>query len=148
MTRYNFITNRCPQDGACLIGFPTEAAVQMKAQRIFLATQIVLVILGETIVPGAIGIIHPGTINDPMSIPQVLAPDLVKGSNFCMQYMTLDSLGHFSLYLLEGESYMRVRFKSLFDNTPRKILHHQSNIHELKWCKAFPEITIFGVAGE
>ena len=109
-------------------------------------TQVAIIIFGETLAPAAVKV-APMAFGSPSSTPILLAPEFAKGSNFCIQYFIVDGLGKSSLLLLGTESYILDRFKSLFDDTPRKVGRRRSNRYNLNWGEVFPETTILGVAG-
>lgn len=90
--------NRLSKDAAQLGGVPTEAAVEIRLQKLFFACQVVLVFLAETIAPVIPPIVGPA-IADTLATSQLLAQALPTASDFFIQYIILDSFNTHCLLL-------------------------------------------------
>ncbi|CDR40684.1 CYFA0S05e03246g1_1 [Cyberlindnera fabianii] len=125
----------------------TGADVEMDVQRwmfVFLFIHIFLVV---TISSGYTVIVE-GLVNNPVSIPNILATNLPKCSNFFFSYITIRGLSYFGNNLLQNhELFCNSFVYPWIDWTPREKFERLSKVPEYKWGSVYPTFAVLGSIG-
>ena len=111
---------------------------------LFLFVQVFLVV---SIASGAIATLQD-TVSNVQGIPEILAKNLPKASNYFYSYMILQALSTSSGTLLQiGTLIVWYVLARIFDNTARNKWLRQTNLPTITWGSFFPVYTNFACIG-
>jgi calcium permeable stress-gated cation channel len=121
-----------------LAGKPTLSTVELRCHESFFWFQVIQVFLVTTMTSAASTAV-PTIIQNPTSIPSLLAESLPTASNFYVSYIILQGLTFAAAALVQvtGLILFYVLGK-LLDTTPRKMYNRWSNLSNLGWGTVFP----------
>jgi hypothetical protein len=120
---------------------PTGEQVELDVQRhlfLFLFVQVFLII---TISSGVTSFISE-TLQNPTSVPRLLASDLLKASNFFLSFVILQGLATSGGWLLQLDKLLKYLWTNrFFDLTPRDRFRLMSTIHPIEIGSTYPVVT-------
>ncbi len=129
-----------------LAGFQGSKTGSQKSERVqsyyffFLFVQVFLVV---SIASGAIATLQD-TVNNVQGVPQTLAKNLPKASNYFFSYMILQALSTSSGTLLQvGTLFVWYILARILDNTARSKWARQTTLPTITWGSFFPVYTNF-----
>lgn len=121
-----------------LAGKPTLSAVELRCHESFFWFQVLQVFLVTTLTSAASSAV-PSIINNPTSIPSLLATSIPRASNFYVSYIILQGLTFAAgtLVQIAGLVLFYILGK-LLDSTPRKMYNRWYNLAGLGWGTVYP----------
>ncbi|KAK8151807.1 hypothetical protein IWX90DRAFT_490802 [Phyllosticta citrichinensis] len=126
-------------------GVPTRMQVELDLQAywfIFLFVQVFLVV---TLSSGLTNVIQQ-IANSPLSVPQILAQNLPKGSNYFYSYMILQALTSSSMSLSQiAALFQWFILRKILDSTARQKFERAKRLPAISWGVAFALHTNFTV---
>ncbi|KAI1439734.1 DUF221-domain-containing protein [Annulohypoxylon stygium] len=129
-------------------GSPTNTAAELRVQKWYYIFQVTQVFLVTAVFSGAAPAAQElmDRVKDPTSVPELLARQLPKASNFYLTYFIIqgttsaaDNLLNYSDLL----SYLVCGY--LFDKTPRQKLSRYTSMKGIAWGKLFPKFANFAI---
>ncbi|KAK3064239.1 hypothetical protein LTS18_008943 [Coniosporium uncinatum] len=130
-----------------LQGKTTGMATELSVQNYFFFFTFVQVFLVVSISSGITATIQE-LINDPLSIPETLANNLPKASNYFFSYMIVQALSVSAGSLLQvGGLLGYFILAPLFDSTARDKWKRKRSLNTIQWGTFFPVYTNFGAIG-
>lgn len=125
----------------------TGAQVELDVQKwmfVFLFIHIFMVVT----ISSGLTVILESLVNNPVSIPNILATNLPKCSNFFFSYLLIRGLSYFGNNLLQ----ILQLFKSIVtnpfrDTTPRRKFIRLTSIPSYKWGSIYPTFAVLGSIG-
>ncbi|ORY87096.1 hypothetical protein BCR37DRAFT_376481 [Protomyces lactucae-debilis] len=132
--------------GGRLQGWPNKSVVSLKVQNMYFLFLFVQVFLVVTISSGVTALIDTAIAN-PSQIPQLLATNLPKASNFFYSYLLLQGISGSAGDLLSLWSLFIFYFNKMSDSTPRSKWKQQNTLRNLTWGTKFPSVTNFAAIG-
>ncbi|KAI1087992.1 DUF221-domain-containing protein [Rostrohypoxylon terebratum] len=129
-------------------GSPTNTAAELRVQKWYYVFQVTQVFLVTAVFSGAAPAAQElmDRVKDPTSVPELLARQLPKASNFYLTYFIIqgttsaaDNLLNYSDLL----SYLICGY--LFDKTPRQKFNRYTSMKGIAWGKLFPKFANFAI---
>lgn len=125
----------------------TGAKVELDVQNwmfIFLFIHVFMVVT----ISSGITVIVESLVNNPVSIPNILARNLPKCSNFFFSYMIIRGLSYFGNNLLQNYELLMNLIVYPFKNwTPRRKFNRLTFIPTYKWGSIYPTFAVLGSIG-
>lgn len=125
----------------------TGAQVELDVQNwmfIFLFIHIFMVVT----ISSGLTVIVESLLNNPVSIPNILARNLPKCSNFFFSYMIIRGLSYFGNNLLQNYQLLKNIIIYPFSNwTPRRKFERLTFIPSYKWGSIYPTFSVLGSIG-
>jgi hypothetical protein len=132
---------------AGLTGTTTAGERELLVQNFYFAFVFVQLFLVVSISTGITTAIQ-GLINNPISVPQVLAENLPKAANYFYSYMILQALSISSGTLLQIGAVIVIVFLRFLDTTPREKVSRVLSRPGINWGTMIPVYTNFGAIGK
>ncbi|KAL9014700.1 MAG: hypothetical protein Q9173_000649 [Seirophora scorigena] len=133
---------------AVLVGAPTRSKRELITQDFYFTFLFVELVL-LTAVSSSVVKIVPLIIDNPVSIPTLLATNVPTSANYFFNYLIVQSLGFSGSILFQ---YLRILYISLiwpcFTQTPREEAWLQTTIPHQMWGNVYSLFTNFAVIGE
>jgi hypothetical protein len=129
-----------------MAGAVSQQEVELKTQSWYFAFQVIQVFLVTTFSSGA-STIATQIIQNPTSVPILLAQNLPKASNFYISYFVLFGLASSSRLLFNVQGLLKFSVGRILKNTPRKQFEHYINMSHLNWGSEYPKWTNLAVIG-
>ncbi|KAI8964160.1 DUF221-domain-containing protein [Daldinia sp. FL1419] len=129
-------------------GSPTNTAAELKVQRWYYIFQVTQVFLVTAVFSGAAPVAAQlmERAKDPTSIPELLARQLPKASNFYLTYFIIQGTTSAADNLLNYSDLLSYLFYDyFFDNTPRKKFGRYTSMKGIAWGKLFPKFANFAI---
>lgn len=125
----------------------TGAEIELDVQNwmfVFLFIHIFMVVT----ISSGLTVIVENLLNNPVSIPNILATNLPKCSNFFFSYLLIRGLSYFGNNLLQNlqllKSFLITPFK---DISPRRKFNRLTSIPSYKWGSIYPTFAVLGSIG-
>ncbi|KAI0261640.1 hypothetical protein BC834DRAFT_895208 [Gloeopeniophorella convolvens] len=126
---------------ARLEGIPQRTGVELSLMDRFFLFQVINGFLVVTLASGLIAAL-PGLVNDPSSVPTLLAQNLPKSSTFFLTYVLLQGLSGTAGGFLQVVPLVLYYVKiTLLGSTPRSVYRIKYSPRASKWGTLFPTIT-------
>ncbi|KAK6953517.1 hypothetical protein Daesc_005822 [Daldinia eschscholtzii] len=123
-------------------GSPTNTAAELKAQKWYYIFQVTQVFLVTTVFSGAAPVAAQlmEKAKDPTSIPELLAKQLPKASNFYLTYFIIQGTTSAADNLLNYSDLLSyLLYDYFFDKTPRQKFNRYTSMKGIAWGKLFPK---------
>ncbi|CCH41216.1 putative membrane protein [Wickerhamomyces ciferrii] len=125
----------------------TGAQVEVDVQNWMFIFSFIHIFMVVTISSG-LTVIVEGLVNNPVSIPNILARNLPKCSNFFFSYLMIRGFSYFGNNLLQSVQL----FKNLFvyplvDSTPRRKFKRLASVPVYHWGSVYPTFAVLGSIG-
>ncbi|KAF1992441.1 DUF221-domain-containing protein [Aulographum hederae CBS 113979] len=128
-------------------GHTTGVGSELDVQNYFFAFTFVQVFLVVSVATGITSVIQD-LVSDPLSVPQTLASNLPKASNYFFSYMILQALSASAGNLLQiGALAVNYLLAPILDSTARDKWKRQRNLQSIQWGTFFPIYTNFACIG-
>lgn len=148
LTRYQVLplTNILVRtDVAKASGEATIVTAELQVQAWYYIFQLVQVFLVTALSSSATAFI-PRIINEPHHVPQLLADNIPKSSNFYLTYFIVQGLGSSVKNLMNWSDVLSYLFYDIFVyKTPRDRYKHYTSLKGIGWGKVYPKFTNFAV---
>ena len=125
-------------------GGPTTTVNELQVQRWYYVFQVVQVFLVTAVFSGAAAVASEliERARDPTSIPELLARQLPKASNFYLTYFIIQGTTSAADNLLNYSDLLEVRILGhFFDKTPRQKFARYTSLKGMAWGKVFPKVS-------
>lgn len=130
-------------DVAKISGEPTTVTAELQVQAWYYIFQLVQVFLVTALSSSATAFI-PKIINEPHHVPQLLADNIPKSSNFYLTYFIVQGLGSSVKAIMNWSDLFWYIFFDLFVyKTPRDKFNHYTSLKSIGWGKVYPKFTNF-----
>ncbi|KAI1476078.1 DUF221-domain-containing protein [Daldinia eschscholtzii] len=129
-------------------GSPTNTAAELKVQKWYYIFQVTQVFLVTTVFSGAAPVAAQlmEKAKDPTSIPELLAKQLPKASNFYLTYFIIQGTTSAADNLLNYSDLLSYLFYDyFFDKTPRQKFNRYTSMKGIAWGKLFPKFANFAI---
>ncbi|KAI1464924.1 DUF221-domain-containing protein [Daldinia caldariorum] len=129
-------------------GSPTNTAAELKVQKWYYIFQVTQVFLVTTVFSGAAPVAAQlmERAKDPTSIPELLARQLPKASNFYLTYFIIQGTTSAADNLLNYSDLLSYLFCDYFiDKTPRQKFNRYTSMKGIAWGKLFPKFANFAI---
>ncbi|KAI1758457.1 hypothetical protein F4782DRAFT_478172 [Xylaria castorea] len=129
-------------------GGPTNTANELKVQKWFYVFQVTQVFLVTAVFSGAATVASQLVehLQDPTSIPTLLARQLPKSSNYYLTYFIVQGTTSAADNILNYTNLLEYLFyKYLVDETPRQKFNRYTSMKGIAWGKVFPKFTNFAI---
>ncbi|KAI0182784.1 hypothetical protein EV127DRAFT_402005 [Xylaria flabelliformis] len=129
-------------------GGPTTIANELKVQKWFYVFQVTQVFLVTAVFSGAATVASQLAehLQDPASIPTLLARQLPKSSNYYLTYFIVQGTTSAADNILNYTSLLEyLFFDYLVDETPRQKFNRYTSMKGIAWGKVFPKFTNFAI---
>ncbi|OTB12270.1 hypothetical protein K445DRAFT_25843 [Daldinia sp. EC12] len=129
-------------------GSPTNTAAELKVQKWYYIFQVTQVFLVTTVFSGAAPVAAQlmERAKDPTSIPELLAKQLPKASNFYLTYFIIQGTTSAADNLLNYSDLLSYLFYDyFFDETPRQKFNRYTSMKGIAWGKLFPKFANFAI---
>ncbi|KAI1413423.1 DUF221-domain-containing protein [Hypoxylon sp. FL1857] len=129
-------------------GSPTNTAAELKVQRWFYVFQVTQVFLVTAVFSGAAAVVPElmKRVKDPTSVPELLARQLPKASNFYLTYFIIQGTTSAADNLLNYSDLLEYLFYDyFFDKTPRQKFSRYTSMKGIAWGKLFPKFANFAI---
>ncbi|KAI0201688.1 hypothetical protein F4808DRAFT_424770 [Astrocystis sublimbata] len=129
-------------------GGPTNTANELKVQKWAYAFQVIQVFLVTAVFSGAATVASQLAehLQDPTSIPTLLAKQLPKSSNYYLTYFIIQGVTTASDNILNYTNVLSYVFYNHFvDETPRQKFQRYTDMKGIAWGKVFPKFTNFAI---
>ncbi|KAI0395478.1 DUF221-domain-containing protein [Xylariaceae sp. FL0594] len=129
-------------------GGPTTVANELRTQKWNYVFQVTQVFLVTAVFSGAATVASQLAkgIQDPTSIPGLLARQLPKSSNYYLTYFVVQGTTTASDNLLNYSSLLQYLFSDyFFDKTPRQKFKRYTSMRGIAWGKVYPKFVNFAV---
>ncbi|KAI1139198.1 DUF221-domain-containing protein [Hypoxylon sp. FL0543] len=129
-------------------GSPTNTAAELKVQRWFYVFQVTQVFLVTAVFSGAAAVAPElmKRLRDPTSVPELLARQLPKASNFYLTYFIIQGTTSAADNLLNYSDLLEYLFYDhFFDKTPRQKFSRYTSMKGIAWGKLFPKFANFAI---
>ncbi|KAI1268117.1 DUF221-domain-containing protein [Xylariaceae sp. FL1019] len=129
-------------------GSATIPATELKVQTWFYVFQVTQVFLVTAVFSGAATVASQlrEHIEDPTSIPQLLARQLPKSSNYYLTYFIVQGTTSAADNLLNYTDLLQYLFYNYFlDKTPRQKFNRYTSMRGIAWGKVFPKFANFAI---
>ncbi|KAF3765196.1 DUF221-domain-containing protein [Cryphonectria parasitica EP155] len=124
-------------------GEPTTVSAELQVQAWYYAFQIIQVFLVTALSSSATAFI-PKIINEPHHIPQLLADNIPKSSNFYLTYFILQGLASSTKNIMNwSDLFEYVLFEMFIYKTPRDKYQQYTSLKGIGWGKVYPKFTNF-----
>lgn len=124
-------------------GEPTNVSAELQVQAWYYAFQIIQVFLVTALSSSATAFI-PRIINEPYHVPQLLADNIPKSSNFYLTYFILQGLGSSVKTIMNWSDLFEYLFFEVFIyKTPRDKYKQYTSLKGIGWGKVYPKFTNF-----
>lgn len=128
-------------------GVPTGNSLQAGVQVFYFTFLFIQVFFVVTLSSGITSFLS-SVANNPASIPEILAQNLPKASNYFFSYMIVQALGNSAGSLLQVMALVKwFLLAPMVDSTPRQKWRRQTRLQNVKWGQFFPPFTNFAVIG-
>ncbi|OTA55088.1 DUF221-domain-containing protein [Hypoxylon sp. EC38] len=124
-------------------GSPTNTAAELKVQRWFYVFQVTQVFLVTAVFSGATAVASElmERLKNPTSVPELLARQLPKASNFYLTYFIIQGTTSAADNLLNYSDLLEYLFYDyFFDKTPRQKFSRYTSMKGIAWGKLFPKV--------
>ncbi|KAI1653440.1 DUF221-domain-containing protein [Daldinia decipiens] len=124
-------------------GSPTNTAAELKVQRWYYIFQVTQVFLVTAVFSGAAPVAAQllEKAKDPTSIPELLARQLPKASNFYLTYFIVQGTTSAADNLLNYSDLLSYLFYDyFFDKTPRQKFNRYTSMKGIAWGKLYPKV--------
>ncbi|QLQ81078.1 hypothetical protein HG537_0E04330 [Torulaspora globosa] len=121
----------------------TSADMQSDIQHWFFAFLFVHVFLVVTI-SSSLSIVLEKIVNNPVSIPTMLANDLPKSSNFFCSFILVRGLAYSGGNLLQIKELLFEFYYRLSIYTPHRRMKRMESIPTIQWCSVYPIFSVLG----
>jgi hypothetical protein len=132
---------------AGLTGTTTAGERELLVQNFYFAFVFVQLFLVVSIAAGITATLDK-LLNNPISVPQVLAENLPRSANYFFSYMILQALSISSGTLLQIGAVIVIIFLRFLDTTPREKVSRVLSRPGINWGTMIPVYTNFGAIGE
>lgn len=130
-------------DVAKASGEPTSVSAELQVQAWYFAFQIIQVFLVTALSSSATAFI-PKIINEPHHVPELLADNIPKSSNFYLTYFILQGLGSSAKNIMNwSDLFEYILFEMFIHKTPRDKYTQYTNLKGIGWGKVYPKFTNF-----
>ncbi|KAI1645199.1 DUF221-domain-containing protein [Daldinia loculata] len=129
-------------------GSPTNTAAELKVQRWYYIFQVTQVFLVTAVFSGAAPVAAQllERAQDPTSIPELLARQLPKASNFYLTYFIVQGTTSAADNLLNYSDLLSYLFYDyFFDKTPRQKFNRYTSMKGIAWGKLYPKFANFAI---
>ncbi|KAK7985437.1 hypothetical protein PG988_003059 [Apiospora saccharicola] len=129
-------------------GSPTTTANELKVQKWFYIFQVTQVFLVTAVFSGAATVASQlvDRLEDPASIPTLLARELPKSANFYLTYFIIQGTTTAADNLLNYSDLLTyLIYDRLFDKTPRQKFTRFTSMKGIAWGKVFPKFANFTI---
>ncbi|KAI1377913.1 DUF221-domain-containing protein [Hypoxylon crocopeplum] len=129
-------------------GSPTNTAAELKVQRWYYIFQVTQVFLVTAVFSGAAAVSKElmDRVKDPTSVPELLARQLPKASNFYLTYFIIQGTTSAADNLLNYSDLLTYLFYDyFFDKTPRQKFTRYTSMKGIAWGKLFPKFANFAI---
>ncbi|KAI2603734.1 DUF221-domain-containing protein [Hypoxylon sp. NC1633] len=129
-------------------GSPTNTAAELKVQKWYYIFQVTQVFLVTAVFSGAASVAGElmDRVKDPTSIPELLARQLPKASNFYLTYFIVQGTTSAADNLLNYSDLLTYLFYDyFFDKTPRQKFIRYTSMKGIAWGKLFPKFANFAI---
>lgn len=118
-------------------------SAELQVQAWYFAFQIIQVFLVTALSSSATAFI-PKIINEPHHIPQLLADNIPKSSNFYLTYFILQGLGSSAKNIMNwSDLFEYIIFEIFIHKTPRDKYTQYTSLKGIGWGKVYPKFTNF-----
>lgn len=125
----------------------TGAEVELDVQKVMFIFLFIHLFLIVTISSGFTVIVE-GLVNNPVSIPNILATNFPKCSNFFFSYVIIRGLSYFGNNLLQVyQLFCNVFVYPYIDFTPRQKFNRISSPPHYRWGSVYPTFAVLGSIG-
>ncbi|KAI3324370.1 DUF221-domain-containing protein [Xylariaceae sp. AK1471] len=129
-------------------GGPTNTANELKVQKWSYVFQVTQVFLVTAVFSGAATVASQLAkhIQDPTSVPELLARQLPKSSNYYLTYFIVQGTTSAADNLLNYSNLLQYLFSDyFFDKTPRQKFNRYTSMRGIAWGKLFPKFANFAI---
>ncbi|KAI1082420.1 DUF221-domain-containing protein [Whalleya microplaca] len=129
-------------------GSPTNTVTELKVQKWYYVFQVTQVFLVTAVFSGAATVASQlmEKIKDPASVPELLARQLPKASNFYLTYFIIQGTTSAADNLLNYSDLLSYIFYGyFFDKTPRQKFNRYTSMKGIAWGKVFPKFANFAI---
>ncbi|KAI1770236.1 DUF221-domain-containing protein [Hypoxylon cercidicola] len=129
-------------------GSPTNTATELKVQKWYYVFQVTQVFLVTAVFSGAAAVSKElmDRLKDPTSVPELLARQLPKASNFYLTYFIIQGTTSAADNLLNYSDLLSYLFYDyFFDKTPRQKFNRYTSLKGIAWGKLFPKFANFAI---
>lgn len=134
-------------DIAKLSGEPTNSQAELKTQTWYYAFQVIQVFLVTTFTSGAAAVARK-VAQDPTSLPNRLAKNLPKASNFYLTYFILQGTASAAKNVLNyGDLLEYLGYDRFFDKTPRAKYNRYTQMKGISWGSVYPKFANMAIIG-
>ncbi|KAL7619550.1 phosphate metabolism protein 7 [Parahypoxylon ruwenzoriense] len=128
-------------------GCPTNTVAELKVQKWYYIFQVTQVFLVTAVFSGAAPVVAQlmDRLRDPTSVPELLARQLPKASNFYLTYFIVQGTTSAADNLLNYSDLLSYIFFSYFDRTPRQKFSRYTSMKGIAWGKLFPKFANFAI---
>ncbi|CAN8100742.1 unnamed protein product [Discula destructiva] len=124
-------------------GEATSVSAELQVQAWYYAFQIIQVFLVTALSSSATAFI-PKIINEPHHVPQLLADNIPKSSNFYLTYFILQGLASSVKAVMNWSDLFEYLFYEMFIyKTPRDKYNQYTSLKSIGWGKVYPKFTNF-----
>ncbi|KAI1116563.1 DUF221-domain-containing protein [Nemania sp. NC0429] len=130
------------------LGGPTTTVNELVVQKWAYVFQVTQVFLVTAVFSGAATVASQLAqhLQDPMSIPALLATQLPKSSNYYITYFIVQGITSAADNLLNYSDLLEHLFyEYLVDETPRQKFRRYTNMKGIAWAKVYPKFTNFAI---
>ncbi|KAH7324138.1 hypothetical protein B0I35DRAFT_423605 [Stachybotrys elegans] len=127
-------------------GTPSKTANELKVQKWFYLFQVTQVFLVTAVFSGAATVASEllEKLQNPTSVPELLARELPKSSNFYLTYFILQGTTSAADNILNYTDLLQyLIYSSFIDKTPRKLFNRFTSMKGIAWGKVFPKFANF-----
>ncbi|KAI0009630.1 DUF221-domain-containing protein [Xylariaceae sp. FL0662B] len=129
-------------------GSPTNTVTELKVQKWYYVFQVTQVFLVTAVFSGAATVASQliEKVKDPASVPELLARQLPKASNFYLTYFIIQGTTSAADNLLNYSDLLQYIFYDyFFDKTPRQKFNRYTSMRGIAWGKVFPKFANFAI---
>lgn len=124
-------------------GEPTSVTSELQVQAWYFVFQIIQVFLVTALSSSATAFI-PKIINEPHHVPELLAENIPKSSNFYLTYFILQGLGSSAKNVMNWSDLLQyIAFETFIYKTPRDKYLQYTSLKGIGWGKVYPKFTNF-----
>ncbi|KAI5918148.1 hypothetical protein F4810DRAFT_693509 [Camillea tinctor] len=129
-------------------GSPTTTVTELKVQKWYYVFQVTQVFLVTAVFSGAATVLSQlvKSVEDPISVPELLARQLPKSSNYYLTYFIIQGTTSAADNILNYTSVLQYLFCDyFFDKTPRQKFNRYTSMRSIAWGKVFPKFANFAI---
>ncbi|KAI0382531.1 DUF221-domain-containing protein [Hypomontagnella monticulosa] len=129
-------------------GSPTNTVAELRVQKWYYIFQVIQVFLVTAVFSGAAAVARElmKRVQDPTSVPELLARQLPKASNFYLTYFIVQGTTSAADNLLNYSDLLTYLFYDyFFDKTPRQKFARYTSMKGIAWGKLFPKFANFAI---